>query len=64
MRVFNELKTRGCQDILIAVVDGLLQAASHPWGSVRVLLPLLGGLALLALMFWIEARSESPLIPL
>jgi len=49
---------------LVAVVDGLLQAASHPWGSVRVLLPLLGGLALLALMIWIEARSESPLIPL
>jgi putative transposase len=23
LRVFNELKTRGCQDILIAVVDGL-----------------------------------------
>jgi EmrB/QacA subfamily drug resistance transporter len=49
---------------LIAVVDGLLQAASHPWGSVRVLLPLLGGLALLALMIRIEAVSKSPLIPL
>lgn len=23
LKVFNELKTRGCQDILIAVVDGL-----------------------------------------
>ncbi|MCW2522867.1 MAG: hypothetical protein JWO63_1202, partial [Frankiales bacterium] len=49
---------------LIAVVDGLLQAATHPWGSVNVLLPLLGGLALLALMVRIEAVSESPLIPL
>ncbi|MFN2518182.1 MAG: MFS transporter, partial [Jatrophihabitantaceae bacterium] len=49
---------------LIAVVDGLLQAATHPWGSVQVLLPLLGGLALLALMVVIEARSDSPLIPL
>jgi len=49
---------------LIAVVDGLLQAATHPWGSARVLLPLLGGLALLGLMVWIEARSDSPLIPL
>src|SRR3954453_23516173 len=28
---------------LIAVVDGLLAAATHPWGSVNVLLPLLGG---------------------
>ncbi|MEP7019776.1 MAG: MFS transporter [Pseudonocardiales bacterium] len=49
---------------LIAVVDGLLQAATHPWGSVQVLLPLLGGLALLALMVWIEMRSDAPLIPL
>jgi EmrB/QacA subfamily drug resistance transporter len=49
---------------LIAVVDGLLQAANHPWGSVRVLLPLLGGLALLALMVRIEAVSDSPLIPM
>jgi EmrB/QacA subfamily drug resistance transporter len=49
---------------LIAVVDGLLQAATHPWGSVQVLLPLLGGLALLVLMVWIEARSDAPLIPL
>jgi EmrB/QacA subfamily drug resistance transporter len=49
---------------LIAVVDGLLQAATHSWGSVTVLLPFVGGLALLGLMVWIEARSESPLIPL
>jgi EmrB/QacA subfamily drug resistance transporter len=49
---------------LIAVVDGLLQAATHPWGSVQVLFPLLGGLALLALMVRIEAVSKSPLIPL
>jgi EmrB/QacA subfamily drug resistance transporter len=49
---------------LIAVVDGLLQAATHPWGSVQVLFPLLGGLALLALMVRIEAVSKAPLIPL
>jgi EmrB/QacA subfamily drug resistance transporter len=49
---------------LIAVVDGLLQASNHPWGSTQVLLPLLGGVGLLALMVGIEARSESPLIPL
>jgi EmrB/QacA subfamily drug resistance transporter len=49
---------------LIAVVDGLLQAATHPWGSTQVLLPLVGGLALLASMVVIEARSDSPLIPL
>jgi predicted MFS family arabinose efflux permease len=49
---------------LIAVVDGLLQAATHPWGDSQVLVPLLGGLALLALMVFVEARSDSPLIPL
>jgi EmrB/QacA subfamily drug resistance transporter len=49
---------------LIAVVDGLLQAATHSWGSVNVLLPLLGGLVLIAVMVWIEAHSESPLVPL
>jgi MFS family permease len=48
---------------LVAVVDGLLQAASHPWGSWQVLLPLLGGAALLGLMILVEARSEEPLIP-
>jgi EmrB/QacA subfamily drug resistance transporter len=49
---------------LIALVDGLLQAATHPWGSWQVLLPLLGGLALLALTVWVEAHSHAPLIPL
>jgi EmrB/QacA subfamily drug resistance transporter len=49
---------------LVAVVDGLLQAASHPWGSWQVLLPLLGGVFLLLLMVWIESRSEAPLVPL
>jgi EmrB/QacA subfamily drug resistance transporter len=49
---------------LIAVVEGLLQAATHPWGSRAVLLPLFGGIALLALMVWIEANSGAPLIPL
>jgi EmrB/QacA subfamily drug resistance transporter len=49
---------------LVAVVDGLLQAASHPWGSWQVLLPLLGGVGLLAAMVVVEARSPAPLIPL
>jgi predicted MFS family arabinose efflux permease len=51
---------------LVAVVDGLL-AAGNPerdWGSPRVLIPLLGGLALLGLMVFIESRSANPLIPL
>jgi MFS family permease len=49
---------------LIAIVDGLLEAASHPWGSSHVLLPLGLGVWLLALMVYVEARSEAPLIPL
>jgi EmrB/QacA subfamily drug resistance transporter len=49
---------------LVAVVDGLLQAATHPWGSWQVLLPLLGGVAMLGLMVAVEARSSAPLIPL
>ena len=49
---------------LIAVVDGLLQAATHAWGSWQVLLPLLGGVALLGATGFIEAHSHAPLIPL
>jgi len=49
---------------LILVVDGLIEAAEHSWGSSNVLLPLLAGLGLLALMFYIESVSEAPLIPL
>jgi EmrB/QacA subfamily drug resistance transporter len=49
---------------LLAVVYGLLQAASYPWGSWQVLLPLLGGAALLAVMVVVETRSPDPLIPM
>jgi MFS family permease len=49
---------------LVAIVYGLLQAASHPWGSVNVLLPLLGGVGLLVVMVAIEAKSSAPSIPL
>jgi MFS family permease len=49
---------------LVAVVYGLLQAASYSWGSWQVLLPLLGGIALLAVMVVVETRSPDPLIPM
>ncbi|MFZ0667768.1 MAG: MFS transporter [Acidimicrobiales bacterium] len=49
---------------LVAVVDGLLNAANHSWGAWQVLLPLLGGVCLLGLMVLLEARSKNPLIPL
>jgi len=49
---------------LVAVVYGLLQVASYPWRSWQVLLPLLGGVALLAVMVVVETRSRDPLIPM
>ena len=49
---------------LIALVYGLLQAAEHPWGSAAVLVPVAAGLALLALMVAVEAKTADPLIPL
>ncbi|KAA1415268.1 MFS transporter [Nocardioides humilatus] len=49
---------------LIAIVYGLLEAVDHGWGSSNVLVPLLGGLVLIALMVFIESRATDPLIPL
>lgn len=48
---------------LIGIVYGLIEAATHPWGSGQVLGPLLGGVALVGATFLIELRSQSPLIP-
>ncbi len=36
LKVFNELKTRGCQDILIAVVDGLKGLSSHDLSALKI----------------------------
>jgi EmrB/QacA subfamily drug resistance transporter len=49
---------------LVAVVDGLIEASKHNWGTWQVLVPVIGGIALLGVMVWIESRSEAPLIPL
>ncbi|HZU74493.1 MAG TPA: MFS transporter [Acidimicrobiales bacterium] len=49
---------------LVSLVDGLLAASSHPWGSPAVALSLAAGLALLVAMVAVEARSSAPLIPL
>ncbi|OLT19119.1 hypothetical protein BJF79_02565 [Actinomadura sp. CNU-125] len=49
---------------LVAIVYGLLQASTHDWGAWQVLLPLLGGVALLALLVLVEVRTREPLIPL
>jgi EmrB/QacA subfamily drug resistance transporter len=49
---------------MIGIVYGLLQAAEHPWGSARVVVPLIAGAVLLAAMVVIESRTRKPLIPL
>jgi EmrB/QacA subfamily drug resistance transporter len=49
---------------LFAIVYGLLQAAEHPWGSARVLVPLVAGVLLLTAMVLVERRAKNPLIPL
>lgn len=49
---------------LLAIVYGLLNGSTHPWGSWQVLLPLIGGLCLLGVLILVESRSRDPLIPL
>jgi EmrB/QacA subfamily drug resistance transporter len=49
---------------LTGVVYGLIEAATHPWTSTRVLLPLLGGLALVGAFLLVQARVRTPLLPL
>ncbi|WP_329172284.1 MFS transporter [Streptomyces sp. NBC_01477] len=46
------------------VVYGLINAASHSWGSTGTVVPLAVGGALLIAFLLIEARSASPLLPL
>ena len=49
---------------LFGIVFGLLQAAEHPWGSARVVLPLVAGVLLLLVTLIVERRAANPLIPL
>jgi EmrB/QacA subfamily drug resistance transporter len=49
---------------LVGIVYGLLQAATKPWASTQVLVPLLIGVALLAVTAFVEMRAADPLIPL
>jgi EmrB/QacA subfamily drug resistance transporter len=49
---------------LVAMVYGLLQGANHPFGSAQVLVPFLGGIALLVVMAVIESRVPDPMIPI
>ncbi|MEZ0093643.1 DHA2 family efflux MFS transporter permease subunit [Streptacidiphilus sp. EB129] len=49
---------------LTLVVDGLLNASDHGWGSDNVLIPLLIGTALLIGFGLSQAASKAPLVPL
>ncbi|MEU6483897.1 MFS transporter [Streptomyces sp. NPDC046887] len=49
---------------LAAVAYGIVQTEQAGWGDAATLLPLLGGLALLALFVAVEARTREPLMPL
>jgi EmrB/QacA subfamily drug resistance transporter len=49
---------------LVALVFGLVRAASHPWGSSSVLVALIAGIVLLAATAVVERRAAQPLIPL
>ncbi|MFE5486964.1 MFS transporter [Streptomyces sp. NPDC056527] len=49
---------------LAAVAYGIVQTEDVGWGDPATLLPLLGGLALLAVFVAVEARTAAPLMPL
>ncbi|MGP4013526.1 MFS transporter [Streptomyces sp. 4N124] len=45
-----------------SLVYALARAADHPWGEVTVAVPLLAGLALLAVFAAVECRAEQPVV--
>ena len=49
---------------LTGIVFGLIEAASEPWSSTAVLLPLLGGLVLVGVFVASQTRARTPLLPL
>ena len=49
---------------LTGIVYGLIEAASDPWSSAQVLVPLLGGLAVVGVFVLSQAKVRNPLLPL
>ncbi|MFF0154029.1 MFS transporter [Micromonospora sp. NPDC005203] len=50
---------------LASVIYGVMQTADHTWGSARVLVPVLGGVPLLAMFLLVEKRfATAPMMPL
>jgi len=48
---------------LVGLTLGLVESASHPWGSWPVAAPLATGAALLVCFAWWERRSPQPMVP-
>jgi EmrB/QacA subfamily drug resistance transporter len=62
-----KLDLRGAASIsgaLAGITYGLIGASAAGWTSLSVLVPLLGGLALLGLFILFEAREPQPMLPL
>ena len=49
---------------LTGIVYGLIEAASNDWGSTEVLLPLVGGVVVLAVFVVHQSKAANPLLPL
>jgi MFS family permease len=49
---------------LFGIVYGVIEAAAEPWGSAHVLVPMLGGFALVGLFVVSQTRVRDPLLPL
>ena len=49
---------------LFGVVWGLVRSDAHGWASTGVAGPIAGGLMLLVLFVWWEARSHNPMVPM
>ncbi len=49
---------------LVALMQAILTAASQPWSSAAVLVPLFVGLALMTAFVLVEMRASQPLLPL
>ncbi len=47
-----------------ALAYGIVESGPHGWGAAGVLLPILGGVLLLAVFALVETRTKVPLIPL
>jgi EmrB/QacA subfamily drug resistance transporter len=48
---------------LLSLTFALIESARHPWGSVRVAVPLAAAAVLLGFFGWWERRSAAPMIP-